>query len=82
MKTSTGQSLYNLTFGIEAVAPAELVWPPTRIIYFNEEENNCTLVQNLKEIEELREKACLKELCIRRRVERYYNLKVAEKVFF
>lgn len=46
IKNGIGQSPYNLTFGIEVVAPAKLVWPTTRILHFGQEENNSALIQN------------------------------------
>lgn len=38
-RTATGQTPYKLAFGLEAVAPAELVWPTARIKYYNTEDN-------------------------------------------
>lgn len=54
-KTSTEHTPYTLAFGLEAVAPVELVWPTTRIKYFNAEENEEAILIEQENIEEIRE---------------------------
>lgn len=45
-KTSFGLSTFSLSFGLEGVAPVELVWPTAIIKYYNEKDKNCTLLKD------------------------------------
>ncbi|KAL0428191.1 UNVERIFIED_CONTAM: hypothetical protein Slati_2993900 [Sesamum latifolium] len=53
---STGESLFSLVYGTEAIIPAELGMPSHRVINFSEERNTELLRESLDLIEELREK--------------------------
>lgn len=55
IKTANGYPPFSLTFGLEAVAPCELVWPTTRIIAYKEEGNEEKFIKNLNVIENIRE---------------------------
>lgn len=46
-KTATGQTPYILAFGLEEVAPVELVWPTTIIKHFNAEKNEEAIHSNI-----------------------------------
>lgn len=47
-KTATGQTPYKLAFGLEAVAPTELVWPTARIRGYEPNNNEAAMVINRK----------------------------------
>lgn len=73
-------SSFTLTFRIEAVAHAELMWPTTCIENYNEEGNEVallTLQQN--EVEEKRERVIKQEEKYKRRVTQYHNKRVMMK---
>lgn len=61
IKTTNGYTPFNLVFGLEAVAPCELVWPSARIVGYDEEINEEKLSRNLDVMENIREKAKMKE---------------------
>lgn len=80
IKTLTGQTLFALAFGIEAVAPTELVWPTTRIKGYKEERNEEMQVGEGNILEKIREEAILREEKVKRMMSRYYNAKTIPKV--
>ncbi|KAL0404340.1 UNVERIFIED_CONTAM: hypothetical protein Sradi_2074800 [Sesamum radiatum] len=66
---STGESLFSLVYGTEAIIPTELGIPSHRVMNFSEEYNETLLRENLYLVKELREKAFL-------RMQRYKNIMI------
>ena len=66
MKTPTGETPFNLTFGTEVVIPVEVGLTTFKAITFDESRNDEELKVNLDLLDELREKACT-------RMARYWN---------
>ena len=54
---STGETLFSMTYGAEAVIPLETGFPTTRTSSFNPKDNDKQLTRNLDLIEEKRENA-------------------------
>lgn len=79
VRTATSQTPYALTFGIEAVAPAELVWPTARIEQFQPKENDKAILLESEYRKERREEATLRDLTYKQKVARYHNESVPEK---
>lgn len=67
-----------MAFGLEAVAPVELIWPSARIKHYDTKENEAIMIEQ-ENIEEIREEARIKEEKYKRRFEKYYNAKVKNK---
>ena len=55
-KEATGETLFSLVFGTEAVIPAKVKLPSYRIENYAEQENNMALLENLDFLEEKRDK--------------------------
>ncbi|GJW49528.1 reverse transcriptase domain-containing protein [Tanacetum coccineum] len=76
IKTSNGETPYSLTYGSEAVIPAEIGLPTYRTMMiiecFNEEE----LRLNLDLLTERRELAAIREARYKTKLKQYYNTKV------
>ena len=53
-RRSTGETLFSLTYGVEAVIPLETSFPTTRTNSFNPKDNDEQLARNLDLIEEKR----------------------------
>ncbi|XP_021980048.1 uncharacterized protein LOC110876178 [Helianthus annuus] len=70
-KTSNGETPFSLTYGTEAVIPAETGLPNQR--YKAWEENECELQSNLDLLEERRNIAAIKEARYKKKIEKYYN---------
>ncbi|KAJ0468174.1 putative nucleotidyltransferase, Ribonuclease H [Helianthus annuus] len=70
-KTSNGETPFSLTYGTEAVIPAEIGLPNQRCK--NWEENECELRSNLDLLEERRNIAAIKEARYKKKIEKYYN---------
>ncbi|XP_022003863.1 uncharacterized protein K02A2.6-like [Helianthus annuus] len=70
-KTSNGETPFSLTYGTEAVIPAEIGLPNQRCK--NWEENEQELRSNLDMLEELRNIAAIKEARYKKKIEKYYN---------
>lgn len=56
-KVSTGQTPFNLVYGVEAVLPSELAAPTARYGLLTDEENQQELAHDLDTIDELRDRA-------------------------
>lgn len=78
IRTPTGQTPFTLVFEIEALAPAELVWPTARIKQFQPGANDRAILLEGEYREERREEATLRDLTYKRRVEKYHNERVAK----
>jgi ribonuclease HI len=79
--SSTGETPFRLTFGTEAVIPAEIGEPSARVEFFNPENNSELLREELDLIEGPREAATIREQIIKQRVARRYNEKVIPRSF-
>ena len=56
-RRSTGETLFSMTYGAEAVIPLETGFPMTRTSSFNPKDNDEQLTRSLDLIEEKRENA-------------------------
>ncbi|GJZ01723.1 hypothetical protein Tco_0519684 [Tanacetum coccineum] len=62
IKSSNGDTPFSLTYGTEAVIPAEIGMPTFRTAEVNVDENDEALEINLDLIEEKREQAAIREV--------------------
>lgn len=53
IKTANDYTPFSLAFGLDVIAPCELVWPSTRIIGYNEETNEEKLTENIDLIDNI-----------------------------
>ncbi|KAM0043511.1 putative nucleotidyltransferase, Ribonuclease H [Helianthus debilis subsp. tardiflorus] len=74
-KNCNGETPFSLTYGIEAVIPAE-IGSPTARMRLREEENEQDLRINLNLLKERREIAAIKETKYKRQLESYYNARM------
>ncbi|KAD4585406.1 hypothetical protein E3N88_23007 [Mikania micrantha] len=75
-KTSHGKTPFSLTFGSEAVIPAEIGIRSPRQHQFSPTSNDKELELNLDLLEEERNMASIKEARYKQAIEQYYNKKV------
>ncbi|XP_031258026.1 uncharacterized protein LOC116116068 [Pistacia vera] len=59
-RSSMGETLFSLTYGSEAIIPVDVSVPSTRLQWEDEESNDQNLCQNLDTIDELRERASIR----------------------
>ncbi|GJW35955.1 reverse transcriptase domain-containing protein [Tanacetum coccineum] len=81
IKSSNGDTLFSLTYGTEAVIPAEIGMPTLRTTKINLKENKEALEINLDLLEERREQVAIREAKSKANMERYYNSKVRSVSF-
>ncbi|GKC63432.1 reverse transcriptase domain-containing protein [Tanacetum coccineum] len=81
IKSSNGDTLFSLTYGTEAVIPAEIGMPTLRTAEVDLVQNNEALEINLDLLEERREQAAIREVKSKSKIERYYNSKVQSTSF-
>ncbi|GJX52576.1 reverse transcriptase domain-containing protein [Tanacetum coccineum] len=81
IKSSNGDTPFSLTYGTEAVIPAEIGMPTFRTAEVDVAENDEALEINLDLIEEKREQAAIREAKSKRQMEKYYNTKVRNTSF-
>ncbi|XP_021971367.1 uncharacterized protein LOC110866529 [Helianthus annuus] len=74
-KNCNGETPFSLTYGTEAVIPAE-IGSPTARMRLREEENEQDLRMNLNLLEERREVAAIRENKYKKQLESYYNAKM------
>nr|GEU65675.1 reverse transcriptase domain-containing protein [Tanacetum cinerariifolium] len=72
---------FSLTYGTEAVIPAEFAMPTLRTAKVDLVRNNEALEINLDLLEERREEAAIREAKSKAKVEKYYNSKVRNTSF-
>ncbi|GJZ94002.1 reverse transcriptase domain-containing protein [Tanacetum coccineum] len=72
-KTSNGETPFSLTYGTEAVIPAEIGMPTHRTSSVNEKTNDQELRLNLDLLDGRREIAAIREARYKQQVEKYYN---------
>ncbi|GKC66597.1 hypothetical protein Tco_1099195 [Tanacetum coccineum] len=81
LKTSNGETPFSLTYGSEAVIPAEIGMPTYRTIQWNEAQNEEEMRLNLDLIQERRETTAIREAKYKKKVEQYYNKRVHPVLF-
>ncbi|GJV84457.1 reverse transcriptase domain-containing protein [Tanacetum coccineum] len=81
IKSSNGDTPFSLTYGTEAVIPAEIGMPTLRTAEVDLVQNNEALEINLDLLEERREQAAIREAKSKAKMERYYNSKVRSTSF-
>ncbi|GJS36546.1 hypothetical protein Tco_0534928 [Tanacetum coccineum] len=81
IKSSNRDTPFSLTYGTEAVIPAEIGMPTLRTAEVDLEKNNKALEINLDLLEEKREQAAIHEAKSKAKMEKYYNLKVQSTSF-
>ncbi|GJR12923.1 pre-mRNA-splicing factor ATP-dependent RNA helicase DEAH7 [Tanacetum coccineum] len=81
VKSSNGDTPFSLTYGTEAVIPAEIGMPTFRTAELDMEKNNEALKINLELLEEKREQAAITEAKSKRQMEKYYNARVRNTSF-
>ena len=80
-RTPTGETPFNLTYGAEAVIPVEVGLTSFRKEFFNEQDNNDQLRQNLDLVDEVRDQAAQRMSKYKRKIVEYYNRRVKLKKF-
>ena len=80
-QTSTGETPFNLTYGTDAMLPVEVSEPTLRRQMEDWNINNECLRTDLDLIEELRERAKIKEAAVKRRAMKRFNAKVKLRDF-
>ncbi|GJT30703.1 reverse transcriptase domain-containing protein [Tanacetum coccineum] len=81
VKSSNGDTPFSLTYGTEAVIPAEIGMPTFRTAELDMAKNDEALQINLELLEEKREQAAITEAKSKRQMEKYYNAKVRNTSF-
>ncbi|GJZ33548.1 hypothetical protein Tco_0578984 [Tanacetum coccineum] len=83
VKSSNGETSFSLTYGTEAVIPAEIGMPTFRTAERKVDinKNNEALEINLELLEEKREQAAIREAKSKRKMEKYYNTNVRNTSF-
>ncbi|GJV16991.1 reverse transcriptase domain-containing protein [Tanacetum coccineum] len=80
IKSSNGETPFSLTYGTEAVIPAEIGMPTLRTAELDLAKNDEALEINLDLIEEKREQAAIQEAKSKAKMEKYYNSKFNAKL--
>ncbi|GJS67451.1 reverse transcriptase domain-containing protein [Tanacetum coccineum] len=81
IKSSNGETPFSLTYGTEAVIPAEIGMPTLRTAEIDQAKNNEALGINLDLIEERREQAAIQEAKSKKKIGKYYNSRVCGTSF-
>ncbi|GKC92676.1 hypothetical protein Tco_1158118 [Tanacetum coccineum] len=76
IKSSNRETPFSLTYGTEAVIPAEIGMPTLRIAKVDLVQNNEALEINLDLLEEKQEQAAIREAKSKAKIEKYYNSNV------
>ncbi|GKE43804.1 reverse transcriptase domain-containing protein, partial [Tanacetum coccineum] len=76
IKQSNGETPFSLTYGSEAVIPAEIGIPTYQTLMIREEYNEEEMRLNLDLLQEMRETAAVREAKYNTKMEQYYNKKV------
>ncbi len=80
-RVPTGETLFNLTYGMEAVIPLEIGLPSPRVEHHDASSNSSQLRNNLDLIEEIREAARVRMARYQQKTAQYYNARVKVKSF-
>ncbi|GJW38900.1 hypothetical protein Tco_0064745 [Tanacetum coccineum] len=81
IKSSNGVTPFSLTYGTEAVIPAEIGMPILRTMEVDVVQNDEALEINLDLLEERREQAAIRDAKSKAKMEKYYNSKVRNTSF-
>ncbi|GKD14111.1 reverse transcriptase domain-containing protein, partial [Tanacetum coccineum] len=81
IKSSNGDTPFSLTYGTEAIIPAEIGMPILRTAEVDLVQNDEALEINLDLLEERREQEAIREAKSKAKMERYYNSKVRSTSF-
>ncbi|GKB32510.1 reverse transcriptase domain-containing protein [Tanacetum coccineum] len=81
IKQSNEKTPFSLTYGSEAVIPAEISIPTYRTLMIREEYNKEEMCLNLDLLQERRETSAIREARYKTKMEQYYNKKVRPTVF-
>ncbi|GJW98821.1 reverse transcriptase domain-containing protein [Tanacetum coccineum] len=81
IKSSHGDTPFSLTYGTEAVIPAEIGMPTYRTTTVDAVHNDEELQQNLDLLEERRESAVIREAKTKLKMAKYYNARVRGVTF-
>ncbi|GKC05422.1 hypothetical protein Tco_0997032 [Tanacetum coccineum] len=81
IKSSHGDTSFSLTYGTEAVIPAEINMPKYRTAAVDAVHNNKELRLNLDLLEERRERAAIREAKAKLKMLKYYNARVRGVAF-
>ena len=80
-RAATKRSPYEMTFGMEAMTPVEMLHNSPRVVSYAEDENLQTKQQKLDELEDLRMEARLRIAEFQRRMRSAFNKKIAPRHF-
>ncbi|GJW74632.1 reverse transcriptase domain-containing protein [Tanacetum coccineum] len=81
IKSSNGDTPFSLTYGTEAVIPAEIGMPTYRTVVVDIVRNDDEITLNLDLLEERRERAAIREAKTKSKMMRYYNARVRGVTF-
>ncbi|GKD93358.1 reverse transcriptase domain-containing protein [Tanacetum coccineum] len=81
LKQSNGETPFSLTYGSEAVIPAEIGMPTHRTMMIREDENENELRLNMDLLQERREAVAIRKAKYKTKMEQYYNQKVRPMSF-
>ena len=81
MRTPMGETRFNLTYGTEAVIPVEVGLTSLMREFFDEQDNDDHLKQNLDLVDEVRDQAAQKMAKYKQKIAEYYNRRVKLKKF-
>ena len=76
-----GETPFNLTYGTEAVIPVEVGLTSLMREFFDEQDNDDHLKQNLDLVDEVRDQAAQKMAKYKQKIAEYYNQRVKLKRF-
>ncbi|KAL5546721.1 hypothetical protein UlMin_006408 [Ulmus minor] len=80
-RAATGETLFSLAYGVEAVIPIEISLPTFRVDNFDEESNDVLLALATDLLEEKREISQVRAAALQQTIARYYNSKVKLRRF-
>ena len=80
-RTPTGETPFNLTYGTEAVISVEVGLTSLRREFFDKQDNNDQLKQNLDLVDEVRDQAAQRMAKYKQKIAEYYNRRVKLKKF-
>ena len=80
-KTSTGETPFSLTFGTEAVIPAETEIPTSRYEHLTDDQNWQTMNLELDSLDEKREQALIRAAAYQQKVAQHFNKNIRARTF-
>ena len=81
MNSKTGDTPFNLAFGLDVVILVEIEINSLRVAHFNLEQNESNLRANLDLLKEIMEDSNIKATARQRQIAQYYNKRVKIKTF-